>query len=81
VSSELRRSLPWTVLFALGLALGVWIFAAPWIVGYPMRHGWTSSVLVSVWLGVGLALVSSLSLVVVVAHAVSVTLRARRPEE
>jgi hypothetical protein len=80
VSTELSRSLPWAILFALGMAAGVWIFVAPWTVGYPMPHGWTSSVLVSVWLGAGLTVASSISLVVVVAHAVSVTLRARRPE-
>jgi len=80
VSNELTRSLPLAVLFVLGLAAGVWTFVAPWTVAYPMPHGWTSSVWTSVGVGAGLAVASSISLVVVLAHAVHVTVRRRSPE-
>jgi hypothetical protein len=78
VSNELTRSVPLAVLFVAGLAAGVWIFVAPWTVGYPMPHGWTASVWTSVWVGAALVTGSSVSLVAVVAHAVRVSVRQGR---
>ncbi len=75
MSNELTRSLPLAALFVAGLAAGVWIFVAPWTVGYPMPHGWTASVWTSVWAGAALVTASSISLVVGVAHAVRVSVR------
>jgi hypothetical protein len=75
MSNELARSLPLLLLFTLGLAAGIWIFVAPWAVGYPTPNGWTASVWASVWTGAILAAASSISLIVVLAHAAFVTVR------
>lgn len=73
--TELRRSLPLLVLFTVGLAAGIWIFVAPWAIGYPIPNGWTGSVWTSVWIGAIMAAASSISLIVVLAHAAYVTVR------
>lgn len=75
MTGELRRCLPLLVLFALGFAAGIWIFVAPWAVGYPTPDGWTGSVWTSVWTGAIMAAASSISLIVVLAHAAYVTVR------
>jgi hypothetical protein len=81
VRTELGRSLPLLVLFVIGLAAGVWIFASPWVLGYPTPAGWTPSVWTSVWAGGGVAGVSAVSLVTLLARAVHVSLRQRSTGE
>ena len=73
--NELARSLPLLLLFALGLAAGIWVFVAPWAVGYPAPNGWTASIWASVWTGAILVAASSISLIAVLAHAAFVTVR------
>jgi hypothetical protein len=75
VRSEVRRSVPLLVLFVLGLAAGLWVFISPWVVGFPMPSGWTSSVWTSVWAGAGLTVVSAACLVALLARALHVAQR------
>jgi hypothetical protein len=57
-----------SVLFVVGLAAGVWIAVAPWVLGYPQpaRGGWSASQLSSVVAGALVIAVSGTSLVAVV---------------
>ena len=76
--TELRRTLPLVMLFAIGVAAGVWIFVSPWVLGYPEpARGWTSSTWTSVWVGGALAGLSSAGLVTLLARLVYVAQRAR----
>jgi hypothetical protein len=75
--TEFQRGLQFLILFVVGLAAGIWVFVAPWALGYPMASGWTSSVWTSVWVGAILAGVSAASIVVLLARMLYV---AQRPE-
>ena len=66
--TELRRGLPLLILFALGLVVGIWVFVAPWALGYPMPSGWTSSVWTSIWVGAALSGASAASIVALLAR-------------
>jgi hypothetical protein len=77
--SELGGSVPLLLLFVIGLAAGVWLFIAPWTVGYPMGSGWTSSVWTSIWAGGVLTAVSAISIVALLARVVHVAQR-RAPD-
>lgn len=70
--SELRRSVPLLLLFVLGLVAGVWVFISPWVVGFPMPSGWTTSVWTSVWAGAVVTSVSAVSLVALLARVLHV---------
>jgi len=74
--SELGRSVPLLILFVIGLAAGVWIFIAPWAVGYPTGSGWSPSVWTSVWAGAALTVVSAVSIVALLARVLYVAQRA-----
>lgn len=76
--TELRGSVPLLLLFVIGLAGGVWIFIAPWAVGYPMRSGWTSSAWTSVWAGAVLTTVSAVCIVALLARVLYVAQRGDR---
>jgi hypothetical protein len=78
--SELRRGVPLLVLFAIGLAAGVWILVSPWVLGYPFGGGWTAPVRNALAVGSVLVVASAASLVVVLARAVHVTLRSGHGE-
>ncbi len=73
--TELWRGVPLLLLFVAGLGAGVWIFASPWALGYPTPAGWTASVWTSVWVGGGLAAISGVGLVTLLARSLLVTLR------
>lgn len=73
--SELRRSVPLLLLFVLGLVAGVWVFISPWVVGFPMPSGWTTSVWTSVWAGAVVTSVSAVSLVALLARVLHVAQR------
>jgi hypothetical protein len=75
VRTELGRTLPLLVLFLGGLGAGVWIFASPWVLGYPTPSGWTPSVWTCVGVGGGLVLASGASLVTLLARATHLALR------
>ena len=73
---EARRGLPLVVLFAAGLAAGIWIFVSPWALGYPASRVWTSSIWTSVWVGGIVTVTSAISLVAVLARSLHLALRA-----
>jgi hypothetical protein len=64
----LLRSIPLVVLFVLGFAAGVWVFVSPWVLGYPLRAGWTSAVWTSVWAGAAVTTASAVCLVALLAR-------------
>ena len=72
---EVRRSLPLLVLFVAGLGAGIWIFAAPWVLGYAAPGGWTTSTWTSVGVGGVLTVASAVSLVTLLARSVHVAIR------
>lgn len=76
MKGEVRRSMPLVVLFAVGLAAGIWVFTSPWALVYPAPRGWTASVWTSVWVGGILTVASAVSLVTLLARSVHVALRA-----
>jgi hypothetical protein len=79
MSADLRRAVPLLVLFVLGLGAGIWVFVAPWVLGYPLDHGtWTGSIWTGVWAGGILAVASAACLVAVLASTVHAV---RRPPE
>jgi hypothetical protein len=80
MTSELRRGVPLLVLFAAGLAAGLWVAVSPWVLGYAAGRGWTAPVWNAVTVGGVLVVASASSLVVVLARAVHVTLRPRSGE-
>src|SRR5206468_3936191 len=65
VRVEARRGLPLAILFAAGLAAGIWIFVSPWALAYPAPRAWTSSIWTSVWVGGIVTAASGVSLVAV----------------
>ena len=67
--AEVRRALPLLILFALGVAAGVWIFVSPWALGYPARSGWTTAIWTSVWAGGVVTAASAVSMVALLARA------------
>jgi hypothetical protein len=69
VRSELARGLPLIILFVVGMIAGIWVFLAPWTLGYPTATGWTSSVWTSVWVGGILTVASAVSVVAVLARS------------
>ena len=76
--TELRRSVPLLVLFAVGLAAGIWVFVSPWALGYPAPSGWTRSVWTSVWAGAAVTAASATCLVTLLARMVFVAPRSER---
>lgn len=80
MTNELTRSLPFAVLFLVGLAAGIWIFLSPWALTYPMANGWTASVWTSIWVGGILSAASAVSLVVVLTRALYMVLSQARGE-
>jgi hypothetical protein len=75
MTAELRRAVPLTILFVVGLAAGIWVFVSPWALAYPTPHGWTPSTWSSVWVGGFLAAASAVSLVTVLARALHLVMR------
>ena len=73
--AEVRRSLPLLILFVLGVAAGVWVFVSPWVLGYPMRVGWTPAIWTSVWAGGIVTAASAVSLVALLARALHLAQR------
>ena len=51
--SDWTRRMILMTLFVLGLALGVWTFVSPWIIGFPTGSGqtWTNSIKATLWAG------------------------------
>lgn len=78
MTSELRRGVPLLILFVVGLAAGIWVFIAPWAVGYPTSSGWSASVWTSVWAGGAVAAVSAVGIVALLARMLFV---AQRPDQ
>jgi hypothetical protein len=80
-----RAALQLTVLFAVGLLVGIWTFIAPWVVGFPSsRPGqWTSSTWSTVWVAALVVGVSAVGLVIALGLAISAALRGdqTRPAE
>lgn len=70
--SEVIAWIQLAAVFALGLALGIWVFVSPWVLGYPSSgHGaWTGSTWASVWVGGAVIAASAIALVVALARAV-----------
>jgi len=81
VTGELRRGLALVVLFAVGVAAGVWIFVSPWALGYPAPRGWTTAIWVSIWVGGLVTAASAVSLVVVLARSLHLALQPGPPGE
>jgi hypothetical protein len=79
VNVELRRALPLLVLFVVGLAAGIWVFIAPWVIGYPTDHGWSSSIWTSVLMGGVLSVFSAACLVATLASTVHAVRRVPEP--
>lgn len=77
MSGELSRALPLLILFGLGLVTGIWVFASPFVLGYPSSSGWSSSTWTSLWAGATVMGASGISLIVVLAHSVHATLNPR----
>jgi hypothetical protein len=73
--TEFRRSVPLLVLFAAGLAAGIWVFVSPWALGYPAPAGWTTSIWTSVWAGAVVTAASAISLVALLARVIHVAQR------
>lgn len=79
MKTELSRGLALVFIFALGLGAGIWALISPWVLTYPMSHGWSSSVWSSVWVGAVVAGLSAASAVVILARALHVTLNGSQP--
>jgi hypothetical protein len=64
-------------LFLAGLAVGAWVFIAPWVVGFPAgRSGsWTGSTWANVWVGAVVVCTSGLGLVIALGLALAAALR------
>lgn len=74
---QIRGHLQLAMLFAVGLLAGVWTVVEPWVAGYPAASGggWSASAWANVWIGAGLAGVSGVGLVVVMALAARAAVR------
>jgi hypothetical protein len=72
-----RVSLQLAALFLTGLAAGIWVFIAPWVVGFPAgRPGsWTGSTWANVWVGGVVVCTSALGLVITLGLALAAALR------
>ena len=68
--ARLRRTVPFLVLFVVGLAAGIWVFVSPWALGYPSAPGWSTSVWTSVWAGAVLTVASAVCLVALLANLI-----------
>ena len=67
------------LVFAAGLAVGGWVFASPWVVGYPAapRGGWSAAVWTCVLVGGAVAAASGVAAVVVLGGALHAALAGR----
>jgi hypothetical protein len=78
-----RASIQLAAIFLAGLAVGTWVFVAPWVVGFPAgRAGsWTSSTWSDVWIGAVVVGTSAFGLVVALALALAAALRPAQTRE
>jgi hypothetical protein len=78
-----RAAFQLTVLFFVGLVVGIWTFIAPWVVGFPSNRpgAWTSSTWSTVWVGAIVVAASVVGLLTALGLALSSVLRpaAARP--
>jgi hypothetical protein len=79
----IRSSIQLAAIFLAGLAVGAWVFIAPWVVGFPAGRAssWTSSTWSNVWIGAGVVGTSAFGLVVALALALAAALRPARTRE
>jgi hypothetical protein len=71
------RGLALLPIFVVGFFAGVWLFVAPWAVGFPpsAHAGWSTSTWSAVWAGAILLGASGVALVTTVGLALSAALR------
>jgi hypothetical protein len=79
--TEARRFFQLAVLHLVGLAIGVWVFVSPWVLGYPDVAGsWSRSTWASIWIGGILVTASAAGLVTCVALGARAATRTARVE-
>lgn len=72
-----RTTLALLVVFAAGLAAGVWQFVSPWVISFPggTNGPWGAPMWSSIWTAALIVGVSALAIVVVSAASLHVTVR------